>query len=281
MALKGDGVSREFKSAPFTMLEKAAGDDDRTVTGIVAVHGNIDGGLDRSHPGAFAKTISEGRNRAKHLWNHRFSDPPTAKILELKELSAKELPAAVKEYAPEATGGLQVKRRYLETPRGDEMLHAVKEGAVNEMSYGYSPVKYDFETIGEGDAAQRVRNLREVKLFDTSDVLWGMNDSTLAAIGKALDAQDLPLEAVLAAIKSLSLDVKEGRRNASGDVALIKSIHEAVVGLEPTICGSEKQAETGDDQSRAADEEALIKAAALSQALTLAKARMQLENFNL
>ena len=47
------------------------------------------------------------------------------------------------------------------------------------MSIGYEGLKYDFEQTPEGDA--QVRNLREIRLWDTSDVNWGMNAATAAA----------------------------------------------------------------------------------------------------
>ncbi|CAK0775102.1 conserved hypothetical protein [Gammaproteobacteria bacterium] len=155
---------------------------DRTVTGIAAVIGNVDSGFDRIWKGAFKKTIKEGASRVRHLWMHDYMQPPTAKILELKDVGKDDLPASVLERAPEAMGGLMVVREYLRTSRGDEILEGVKTGAINEMSFAYDAVKYDFEEI-ENDEGRGilVRNLREVRLFDTSDVNWGMNEATVAS----------------------------------------------------------------------------------------------------
>jgi len=271
--LKADGVEREFKSSPIfltapgsagkTLVEAAkAVADSRTVEGIVAVHGNVDDGADRSFPGSFAKTITEGRNRAKHLWNHSFSNPPTAAILDLKEVGRDDLPKEIFDYAPDAAGGLYVKRRYLKTQRGDEILEGILAEAITEMSYGYAAVKYDFETINSGEANElRIRNLREVKLYDTSDVLWGMNYATVAQAGKAaghaLDEKDLPLEALLAAFQTLlQSEAKAGRRNSEKDAKAMKDIHDLLLDIEPTVCGvtdDGKQA-TESDESRAATE---------------------------
>lgn len=82
---------------------------------------------------------------------------------------------------PEATGGLLVVRDYLRTPRGDEILEGIKSGAIAEMSFGYDPLKFDFEEVETGDGKLLVRNLREGRLYDTSDVNWGMNAATTAA----------------------------------------------------------------------------------------------------
>jgi len=156
--------------------------DGRTVTGLAAVTGNIDAGWDRISKGAFRKTIKEHGKRVRHLWMHDPWQPPTASIIELSEIGADDLPDELKAAYPDATGGLQVVREYLDTPRGNEILTGIKSGAISEMSFGYDPVKYDFEELKDGEAkGSQVRNLREVRLWDTSDVTWGMNQATVAA----------------------------------------------------------------------------------------------------
>jgi HK97 family phage prohead protease len=162
----------EYKAAPQFTKEIS----DRTVTGIFAVHGNIDSGGDRSWPGSFSNVAVNGRNRAKFLWSHQSDEPPIAMIKAIRELSATELPPQVLAYAPEATGGVEVVREYLDTPRGNEVLTGLQAGAIDEMSYAYDLVKYDFEEID----GRQVRNMREVKLFDVSDVIHGMNPATSA-----------------------------------------------------------------------------------------------------
>lgn len=156
--------------------------DGRTVTGLAAITGNIDSGGDRIHKGAFKKTIRENAKRVKHLWMHDPFQPPTAVLKEVSEVSAEELPEAVRSEYPDATGGLQVVREYLDTPRGSEVLAGIKAGAISEMSFGYDPVKFDFEELKDGEfKGMMVRNLRELRLWDTSDVTWGMNAATVAA----------------------------------------------------------------------------------------------------
>lgn len=157
--------------------------DDRTVAGFASVFGNVDSYYDIVHKGAFKKTIKERSNRVRHLWMHEAYSPPTATIKELKEVDADELPDQVRDQHPETTGGLLVVREYLRTTRGDEILEGIKSGAINEMSFGYDAVKYDFEEIKGPDEehGMMVRNLREVRLWDTSDVNWGANSATVAA----------------------------------------------------------------------------------------------------
>jgi HK97 family phage prohead protease len=149
---------------------------DRTVVGIFAVHGNIDDGLDRSWPGSFANVAVNGRNRARFLWQHNSMDPPTAVIKSVREVSRVDLPSSVLGFAPEAMGGVEVTREYLDTPRGNEILAGIKAGAIEEMSYAYDVTRFDFETVDE----RQIRNIREVKLYDISDVTWGMNPATVA-----------------------------------------------------------------------------------------------------
>jgi HK97 family phage prohead protease len=217
---------REYKSLPQFIKQI----DGRTVTGIFAVHGNVDSGLDRSHPGSFAKTFAEQRSRAKFLWNHDFFAPPIATIKALREVGREELPAEVLALAPEATGGAEVTREYLDTPRGNEVLEGIKSGAITEMSYGYDPVKMDFTVEGEGEQQLRIRELREQRLYDVSDVLWGMNPATVGS--KA----GLPLELIAQAMTAYHEELKAGRRNATSDLKLINAIHAAAVALGCDEC---------------------------------------------
>jgi HK97 family phage prohead protease len=155
--------------------------DERTVTGLAAVLGNIDAGGDRITAGAFRKTVLEHASRVRHLWMHDSWQPPTAAVKELREVDLSEVPQAVIAAYPEVTGALLVKREYLDTPRGNEILAGIKGGAISEMSIGYDPVKFDFEVMDTPNGKANVRNLREVRLWDTSDVTWGMNEATVAA----------------------------------------------------------------------------------------------------
>lgn len=214
---------------------------ERTVTGIFAVHGNVDAGdgwtsRDRSHPGLFGDFLADGRDRAKFLWQHRSQDPPIATIDKLFEVSAADLPPAIKAYAPDATGGVAVTRTYLDTPRANEVLAGLKVGAITEMSYAYEATRWDFEEP-ETPRALPIRNLYAAKLLDCSDVNWGMNPATSADGAK--NGMPLPDHhaAVLAAVATYKdrlaalseLRAKEGRV-LSGDNR--KRIEDAVSALK-------------------------------------------------
>jgi len=227
----------EYKSVKAAVMGM---EGERTVTGIFAVHGNVDSGdgwtsRDRSHPGLFGDFQADGRSRAKFLWQHRSQDPPIATIDRLFEVSAADLPAAVKLYAPDATGGVGVTRTYLDTPRANEVLSGLKAGAITEMSYAYEATRWDFEEPKDG--ALPIRNLYAADLYDVSDVNWGMNPATSADGAKT--GQPLPDHhaAVLAAVTTYNerltalaaLRAKEGRV-LSGENR--KRIEEAVGALD-------------------------------------------------
>ena len=150
---------------------------DRDVTGIYSVFGNIDAYTDVGMAGSFTKTIKERGNQVLHLWSHQHGEPPTAIIKSLREVGRNELPDAAKALYPEATGGAEVTREYLTTPRADEVYLNIKAGAPLQMSYGYDPIKVAFEQRD----GMRVRLLQEQKLFETSDCNFGANDATAAS----------------------------------------------------------------------------------------------------
>lgn len=216
----------EFKAGPFVVKSI----EGRTVTGIFSVFGVLDTQWDIIHPGAFLKTIRERGDRAFHMWQHDFWNPPTAVIRELREIGVEELPDSIRAEWPEATGGVLVKREYLDTLRGNEILTALKAGAPLQMSFGYDPVRYDFEEVED---LGRIRHLREVRLWETSDVLWGANSATVAntaALSVPFETLLLQLEQHVNAMAGAGAG-KEGRRSAAADQERINTIARLVVEL--------------------------------------------------
>jgi hypothetical protein len=162
----------EFRATPSFI--KAI--EDRTVTGIASVMGVLDDGRDVVWPGAFSKTLNENARRIRHLWQHQADEPPIAVVKAIREIGRKELPADLTKQFPEASGALEVTREYLTTARAEEVFQGIKSGAIGEMSFGYDIIKKDYE-VKDGVS---IRNLREVRLWETSDVQWGMNPATRA-----------------------------------------------------------------------------------------------------
>lgn len=177
----------EYKSI---LLSEQKFIDERTVEGIANVTGILDLGNDRVMPKAYTKTLKESSGKVRHLWQHDFTQPPIAAIVDLAEVGRDELPVQTQKDFPEATGGLKVTRRYLETPRGNEVLAGIKSGAIKEMSIGFDTIKVEFkdEEQEENGLKIRTRIIREVRLWDTSDVNWGMNQATSAAKAKLIEA---------------------------------------------------------------------------------------------
>jgi HK97 family phage prohead protease len=246
-------MDREFKSLSFTNIK--AQSSGRTRAGVCAVFGNVDDWGDRIVPGAFAKTISEGATRARHLWNHSYQHPPIASIKELKELSRDELPTEVIAKAPNAQGGLLVKREYYDTELSNWVLKAIDAGDINEMSFAYDVVRSATVTEpidGDPEKTREIRELVELKLYDTSDVLWGMNFATVAAGAKGLA---LPLGSLASQLVLLKEEMKAGRRNSDSDQKLISLIHETAVSLGAVCNPGDEESDTGKSKAGAGDSE--------------------------
>ena len=222
---------REFKSLPSFQFKADA--PSRTITGIFSVFGHIDDWGDRVHPGAFQKTFSEGRNRVRHLWNHSFSQPPIASVKELKEVPRSELPTEILEYAPDATGGALVTRQYyVGNELAEWVYQAIKAGDVTEMSFGYDVMRW--ETTQDEEKKRAIREIYELKLYDTSDVLWGMNDATVA---KKFGLQTaLSLSEIAWSLKQVVEEIKAGRRNKESDLKMLNEIHRLSVELGCDEC---------------------------------------------
>lgn len=213
---------KEFKTIPQFVSDI----DDRTVSGICAVFGNVDYGGDRLHAGAFAKTLQEGKTRIKFLWNHGadgydiFVTPPIAVIKSIREVGRENLPKKVLEYAPQATGGLEVKREYLRTERATEVLEAIRAGVDLEMSFGYDAIKFDWSKEDIEGKSVDVRELREVRLWDVSDVNYGMNPATVGAKGAEL---------IYERVRALVEEVRSGK---TASAELLKRLRDEIARAE-------------------------------------------------
>ena len=170
----------EYKSFPSVV--KAI--EGRRVTGIASVFGNIDSYSDIVHNGSFKKTIKERRSRFRHMWQHDFYSPPIAKITNIQEIGKEDLPDQLRKI-DEVTGGLEVEREYLTSQRADEVFQGIVAGALNEMSFAFEPTKYDYEEFSKERNGKTstflVRHIREVRLWETSDVNWGANPLTVGS----------------------------------------------------------------------------------------------------
>lgn len=161
--------------------------DQGIVEHYFAVMGNVDAHGDIIHPGAFTKTLLERKHRIRVLDSH---DTGSVKSvigvpIEIREVGRGELPAQLLEMYPEATGAVYAKTRFLlNTPEGAGAFIRIKEGAINEWSFGYDALDYDWQEIKQADengkeSTRYIRNLRTVRLWEYSPVLWGANPATM------------------------------------------------------------------------------------------------------
>ncbi len=200
---------REHKELP--ILEPEI--DDRIVKSIFAVMGHIDEGNDRILNRAFAKTLKERKDRVRVLWQHDNSAPPIGVPLDIKEIDKAELPALIRSVYPKATGALYSAVKYLDTPRGNEVLYGIRENAIRENSIGYDAIiaeRSDMDGI-------KVRNLKEIRLWDLSPVNWGMQPATVNLKSHS--------EILLTELSSLYLtgQTKEGRVLSSRNLERLKN----------------------------------------------------------
>ena len=227
-----DQIEYEFKSFPLDVQSI----DGRTVKSLFAVMGQVDDGGDRIHPSAFKKTLSERQSRVQVLWQHDASQPPVGKPLLIKEVAGNELPAEYKTNYPAATGALYGEVEYLDTPRGNEILAGIRASAIKENSIGYDTIRFDYATEGE----VKVRNLREVRLWDISPVNWGMQPAAInlkAAVTKFhVGELDVP-GMIPELLRVFTGESKEGRvlsaRNLEKLKAALQVLTDLLISAEP------------------------------------------------
>lgn len=153
----------------------------RQVTAIVSVFGVRDMMDDIIHPGAYVKTIVERTGKIRVLDNHR-TDSIMAGIgrpVEIREVGRDQLPPALLAEFPEATGGLLTVTQFDDTPEGNGAFDRIVSGTINEWSIGFDVLSYDKTTVKNADGKSIViRNIREIRLWEYSAVLWGANQAT-------------------------------------------------------------------------------------------------------
>jgi HK97 family phage prohead protease len=183
---------KEYKTIPFVGF-KIVDEDKGIVEHLVSIFGNEDLGGDVVHSGAFTKTLQERGDRIRVLDSHqRYSILNVlGKPLSLKEIPRDKLPAEVLEKYPEATGGLWAQTQFLlNTPEGNGAFLRIKAEAVDEFSFGYDTLDEDFTDDEKG---HQVRNLRTLRLWEYSPVIFGMNPATTVTGVKSEDDAAAPV----------------------------------------------------------------------------------------
>lgn len=177
----------EYKTVPYVQLKIE--EDQGVVEHLISVFGVLDLGRDVCHPGSFTKTLSERANRIRVLDCHKRGSVLNVigVPLEITEISRDELPPAVLEEYPEASGGVKARTQYLlDTPEGLGVFKRLKAGAVDEFSFAYDTLDADYT---KGEDGKDVRNLRTIRLWEYSPVIFGMNPATAVLGVKEIDSE--------------------------------------------------------------------------------------------
>jgi HK97 family phage prohead protease len=125
-------------------------------------------------PGAFTKTLREGRDRIKLLWQHD-RDKPIGLPVELAETSQ----------------GLEVTGRLSMTQQGREALILMRDGVLDALSIGFDAIVEELQKDSQGNVT---RILKEIKLWEISLVTWGADPhARILEVYSAQPFQDLPV----------------------------------------------------------------------------------------
>jgi hypothetical protein len=152
----------EVKSFQFELKSL---DEAGKFSGYLAVFGNVDAGGDRIEKGAFSRTLNT-KNRFSLLWQHRMDKP-------IGGFTGKE-----DEHGLLIDGELN-----LGVQQAQEAYALLKKRDIDGLSIGYDAVKYDMEaSTGEN----RIRVLKEIKLYEGSLVTFPMNESAVVTDVKSL-----------------------------------------------------------------------------------------------
>lgn len=218
---KGKTMEKKYLTVPFK-FEKSVVEDDEyyRFEGYASTYNNVDRGDDMVMRGAFSNTLKDRNpNTIKILYQH---DP--------------EKPLGVGERFKDDENGLffaGMMPKQLSWAR--DTMALIKCGAIDSLSIGYIPVKYDYDDRG-------IRQLKEIDLYEVSPVVMPMNPKAVITASKKLDVDDVKkiltkrdferclresgAFSVNAAIKLASYFVP--RESASADEGLLKDFQKAI-----------------------------------------------------
>ncbi len=198
----------ERKIFTFKVEEAEADENTGIIKGLASTFMGIDQGDDRIKRGAFKKTLLE-REAFPMLLDHNPRKP--AGMQRLKETrKGLHFEAELKLFDPDVRQRFELAKQALEfnAPMG--------------VSIGFRPVKFSFDEV---DGVQ-IRNLEEIKLFETSLVTFPMNVDAMVTGAKSEILEDL-LDAIqdgrytLEEIKT-ALAQLESRESSNGRAAPIQ-----------------------------------------------------------
>ena len=213
----------EFMRAVFPGFVVKSDDKAGRVDAVVSTFGVIDYGEDVVHPGSFKKTLMEHFHKVRVLDHHKTDSilRVIGKPISAREIGRDELPMEILEKYPEATGGLLTTTDYLiHTPEGLGAYQRVAEGLL-DFSFGFDILDSDYEIIENEDGTKsRIRNIRSVRLWEWSPVIWGMNPATATVhVKRAEDGRPVA-----------GYDIKAGRQESGEETFCWE--------LSPDACGT-------------------------------------------
>ena len=128
----------------------------RIVTGMLSSFGNTDSYGDIVMPGAFKKSIAERKDNIYFLNQHNWAQPH-GKFNVLKETSE---------------GLFFESNPLVDTTYSSDLLKLYEAKIIKEHSFGYETIKADYDSDTE------IRQLKEIKLYEGSNVTRGANSNT-------------------------------------------------------------------------------------------------------
>jgi len=168
----------EFKAFNLEVKEMK---DDGSFTGYTSIFGNVDSGNDRVHKGAFLRSIN-AREQSKFngffpvLFAHDYHRPAIGQA----------------KFKEDDKGLFTFGKLFIdvwEDAKG--IFYNMKNLVSNSMSFMFDTLKYDYENFQGKD----IRNLREVKIFETSILNTGFSMNELADIeeikSKAIESREI------------------------------------------------------------------------------------------
>lgn len=187
-----------MKTKTLQVEVKAIDLDEGQFEGYASIFGNKDSYGDVVIAGAFAETLAEdfgpdGKGVPTY-WAHDFKDP------------FKNIGQTI--WAKEDQRGLRVRVQLdLDTQNAKQTLKLLKEGRVNQMSFGYTVLEGAFV---ESEEHGFFYEIRKVKLHEVSVVPIGANQDTEILAAKSVDVDDPASIVDMLAQASASLERVKG-----------------------------------------------------------------------
>lgn len=162
-------MKKDRKTAVASFAVKATDEAARTFSGLASTW-DLDEGGDIVEKGAYARTLDHwraqgGKRIIPLIDQHNYGSVRrvVGKLIDAKETDE----------------GLVTTWQVVEGVDGDEVMTRLKGGFINGLSIGYEVVQAEDEQFTENGQTTYIRHLKELKLYEVSLVIWGMNEGAL------------------------------------------------------------------------------------------------------